>query len=183
MTETTFILVKPDAYPRADDVLSCLAVLLSATLRGSVSFVGRESLVLTRDQVRNVWGQAMLTKMTQDYAGRFVDFMTSGPCLIVFLAGDDAVSRVRSVVGATDAHRQKKPPHPTLRSLFGDLSDDAPVYRNAVHAPDSPEAVAEEAAFLLPATWPRYFSFGARRRDLALEFVEADPFRIRIRRD
>ena len=68
-----------------------------------------------------------------------VTFMTSGPALALALERDDAVPRLREVIGATDPAEAKPG---TVRKLFAESKE-----RNAIHASDSPENAAREVAF------------------------------------
>jgi len=68
-----------------------------------------------------------------------VAFMTSGPCVPMALERDDAVSYLRTVIGATDP-REAAPG--TVRALYAESKE-----RNAVHASDSEENARREVAF------------------------------------
>ena len=72
-----------------------------------------------------------------------VTFMTSGPCLPMALEREDAVTRLREVIGATDP-REAAPG--TVRALYAESKE-----RNAIHASDSPENAAREVAFFFAA--------------------------------
>jgi len=71
-----------------------------------------------------------------------VTFMTSGPALALALERDDAVARLREVIGATDPAEAKPG---TVRKLYAESKE-----RNAIHASDSPENAAREVAFFFP---------------------------------
>jgi nucleoside-diphosphate kinase len=71
-----------------------------------------------------------------------VTFMTSGPCMPLALERDDAVARLREVIGATDPAEAKTG---TIRKLYAQSKE-----RNAIHASDSPENAAREVAFFFP---------------------------------
>jgi len=71
-----------------------------------------------------------------------VTFMTSGPGLALALERDDAVTRLREVIGATDPAEAKPG---TVRKLYAESKE-----RNAIHASDSPETAAREVAFFFP---------------------------------
>ena len=71
-----------------------------------------------------------------------VTFMTSGPALALALERDDAVMRLRDVIGATDPAEAKPG---TVRKLFAESKE-----RNAIHASDSPDNAAREIAFFFP---------------------------------
>jgi nucleoside-diphosphate kinase len=68
-----------------------------------------------------------------------VTFMTSGPGLALALERDDAVARLREVIGATDPAEAKPG---TVRKLYAESKE-----RNAIHASDAPETAARELAF------------------------------------
>lgn len=68
-----------------------------------------------------------------------VAFMTSGPCLPVILEKDDAVTALRTAIGATDPAEADAG---TVRKLFAESKE-----RNAIHASDSDENAAREARF------------------------------------
>jgi nucleoside-diphosphate kinase len=71
-----------------------------------------------------------------------VDFMTSGPCLPMALEREDAVTHMRTVIGATDPAEAAAG---TVRKLFAESKG-----RNAIHASDSPENARREVAFFFP---------------------------------
>ena len=73
-----------------------------------------------------------------------VTFMSSGPALALALDRDDAVTRLRDVIGATDPTEAKPG---TVRKLYAESKE-----RNAIHASDSPETAARELAFFFAET-------------------------------
>ena len=68
-----------------------------------------------------------------------IEFMTSGPVVVMVLEGDDAVAKNRELMGATDP---KKADKGTIRADFADSID-----ANAVHGSDSLENAKIEIAF------------------------------------
>ena len=68
-----------------------------------------------------------------------IEFMTSGPVVVMVLEGDDAVAKNRALMGATDP---KKADKGTIRVDFADSID-----ANAVHGSDSLENAKIEIAF------------------------------------
>jgi nucleoside-diphosphate kinase len=73
-----------------------------------------------------------------------VDFMSSGPCVVIVLEGENAITRNREIMGATDP---AKAAPGTLRKLYA-----SSVGENAVHGSDSPETAAAEIAYFFRAT-------------------------------
>jgi nucleoside-diphosphate kinase len=73
-----------------------------------------------------------------------VSFMTSGPVIIQVLEGDNAVSKHRDIMGATDP---KKAAPGTIRADFA-----ASIDENAVHGSDSVENAAREISYFFRVT-------------------------------
>ena len=65
--------------------------------------------------------------------------MTSGAVIPMVLEAEDAVSKLRGVIGATDPAEADEG---TVRRLFAESKE-----RNAIHASDSDENAAVEIAF------------------------------------
>ncbi|KMQ51577.1 Nucleoside diphosphate kinase [Chitinispirillum alkaliphilum] len=70
-------------------------------------------------------------------------FMSSGPSVAMVLQGENAISRWRELMGATDP--QKAEPN-TIRNKYGSV-----VQKNACHGSDSPENALKEVSFFFPS--------------------------------
>lgn len=68
-----------------------------------------------------------------------VEFMTSGPVIVMILKHDDAVNEFRRLIGATDPEKAEQG---TVRKNFG-----VSVKMNAVHGSDSDENAVRESNF------------------------------------
>jgi nucleoside-diphosphate kinase len=73
------------------------------------------------------------------FFGSLVKYMTSAPCVPMVLERDDAVSHLRTVIGATDPAEAADG---TIRKLYAESKE-----RNAIHASDSPENALREIEF------------------------------------
>jgi nucleoside-diphosphate kinase len=71
-----------------------------------------------------------------------VEFMTSGPVVLLVLEGEDAVARNREIMGATN------PANAAPGTIRKDFASD--VQRNTVHGSDSPENARIEIAYFFP---------------------------------
>jgi nucleoside-diphosphate kinase len=71
------------------------------------------------------------------------DFMSSGPCVVMVLEGENAISTVREIMGATDP---AKAAPGTIRRDFA-----SNVERNIVHGSDSPESASFEINYFFNA--------------------------------
>lgn len=72
------------------------------------------------------------------------DFMSSGPCVVMVLEGENAILRNREIMGATNPANAAEG---TLRKLYA-----ASVGENAVHGSDAPETAAVEIGYFFRGT-------------------------------
>ena len=93
-----------------------------------------------------------MTKLSQSQAEGFyavhrerpffaslVKFMTEGPVIVMALEREDAVKKLREVMGATNPANAAEG---TVRKLFAES-----IERNAIHGSDAPETAAEELKY------------------------------------
>jgi nucleoside-diphosphate kinase len=69
-------------------------------------------------------------------------FMSSGPALAMVLEGEDAIARLRKLMGATNPANADEG---TIRKLYA-----RNIEHNAVHGSDAPETAAFEIAYFFP---------------------------------
>ena len=130
--QTTLAILKPDTVA-AGNVLAHLE-------RDGFVLRGLRVIHLTRDQAEAFYA----VHRERPFFGSLVEFMTEGPVIPVALEREDAVARLREVMGATDV---AKAADGTIRKLYG-----TSIERNAIHGSDSPENAAIELAFFFPTT-------------------------------
>ena len=73
------------------------------------------------------------------FFGSLVKFMTEGPVIMMVLEADNAIEKLRKVMGATDP---AKADADTIRKQFG-----TNIERNAIHGSDGPETAAFEISY------------------------------------
>jgi nucleoside-diphosphate kinase len=112
--ERTFSIIKPDAV-KAGKAGAVIQHLIDGGLR------------------------PVAMKMVHLFFGDLVAFMTSGPCIVQVLEGENAIARNRELMGATDS---KKAAAGTIRQKFG-----TDIEKNAVHGSDAPETAKYEIGF------------------------------------
>lgn len=78
------------------------------------------------------------------FFGELTAFMSSGPCVVMVLEGDNAIKRNREIMGATNPAEAAEG---TLRQLFA-----SSIGENAVHGSDAPETAAAEIAYFFAGT-------------------------------
>lgn len=138
MDETLFM-IKPDAV-QAHKV----GAILSEVERAGFEILDLKLVRLTPKDARLFYA----VHEGKPFLGELVEFMSSGPAVPVRLRRDQAVSRLRELIGATDP-KEAKPG--TIRALHAESKG-----RNAVHASDSPESARTELQF--------FFGDGSARR-------------------
>ena len=67
------------------------------------------------------------------------DFMTSGPVVVMVLEGENAITKYREIMGATD---YREAAEGTIRKDFA-----TDIEKNVVHGSDSPETAAFEIGY------------------------------------
>ena len=133
MSERTLSIIKPDAVQKAA-IGQIIARFESAGLR----VVAMRMLSLTRDQAGAFYG----VHRERPFFADLLQFMTSGPVVVIALEGENAVAKNRELMGATDP---KQAAAGTIRADFADS-----IEANAVHGSDSPENAKTETAFFFP---------------------------------
>ena len=132
-TERTLVLVKPDALRRG----------LLGEILGRFE---RKGLVIEALELRTMDAgladQHYAEHVDKAFYPPLKEFMTGGPLAALVLSGDEVISVVRSLVGATDGRKA------AAGTIRGDLS--LSNRENLVHASDSPESAARELALWFP---------------------------------
>ena len=78
------------------------------------------------------------------FFGELVEFMTSGPVVLMVLEGENPILKNRELMGATDP---KKAAPGTIRADFS-----ASIGENTVHGSDAPETAAFETGWFFAGT-------------------------------
>jgi nucleoside-diphosphate kinase len=128
--ERTFGIVKPDAVEKG-----AVGGVVDMIEKAGLKIVGLRMLRMSDAQARAFYA----VHKERPFFGDLVKFMTSGPCVVMAIDGEEAVRRYREVMGPTDS---TKAPAGTIRSRFG-----TNIERNAVHGSDGPDTAKAEVAF------------------------------------
>ena len=129
MTERTFSIIKPDAT-RRNLTGKINAVIEDAGLR----IVAQRRIRMSKAQAETFYE----IHKERPFYGELVEFMTSAPVVVQVLEGDNAVTKYREVMGATNPAQAADG---TIRKLFAES-----VGENSVHGSDSPENATIEIA-------------------------------------
>ena len=133
MTERTFSIIKPDAVKagKTGDILARLE-------KAGFKLVAARLRHLTRGEAEGFYH----VHRQRPFFGSLVDFMASGPCLTMVLERDNAIARLRELMGATDP---AKAAAGTIRKDFAES-----IEANAIHGSDAPETARFEIGYFFP---------------------------------
>src|SRR5919202_5183243 len=127
--ERTFSIIKPDATKR--NLTGAInAVIEKAGLR----IVAQKRIRMTREHAETFYA----VHRERPFFGELVEFMTSGPVVVQVLEGENAVSRYREIMGATNPENAAPG---TIRKQFA-----RSVGENTVHGSDSVDNARIEIA-------------------------------------
>lgn len=127
--EKTFSIIKPNAVKK-----NALGDIISMFESNGLKVAAAKLTVIPKAKCEEFYAE----HKARPFFGELVDFMTSGPVLLMCLSGENAVLKNREIMGATDP---KKATVGTVRAKFGDSMGE-----NAVHGSDSPASAERELA-------------------------------------
>ncbi len=131
----TFAIIKPDAVQNGH-AGKIVAHLQDAGFR----VLGMKLTQISLPQAQKFYA----VHRERGFYGELVEFMSSGPSVVLALEAENAVARWREVIGATDPAEAAEG---TIRKLYAESKG-----RNAVHGSDSDENAAIEIAFFFSGT-------------------------------
>ncbi|WP_248319946.1 MULTISPECIES: nucleoside-diphosphate kinase [unclassified Caballeronia] len=131
--ERTLSIIKPDAVAK-----NVIGQIYSRFENAGLKIIASRMVHLSRADAEKFYAVHAARPFFKD----LVEFMVSGPVMIQVLEGENAISKNRDLMGATDP---KKADKGTIRADFADSID-----ANAVHGSDAPETARHEIAFFFP---------------------------------
>ena len=127
--ELTFSIIKPNAVKK-----NAIGDIIHMFESSGLKIAAAKLTVLSRKKCEEFYAE----HKERPFFGELVDFMTSGPVMLMALSGENAVAKNREIMGATDP---KKAAAGTVRAKHGDSMGE-----NAVHGSDSPASAERELA-------------------------------------
>jgi nucleoside-diphosphate kinase len=132
--ERTLAIIKPDAVAAGHT-----GPIIERIEAAGFQIRAMRMVRLTRPQAEGFYA----VHRERPFFGQLAQFMSSGPAIVLALDGPDAISRWRTVMGATNPANADAG---TIRKDFG-----TSIERNATHGSDAPETAAFEIGFFFPA--------------------------------
>ncbi len=128
--ERTFSIIKPDATRRN------LTGAINAKLEeAGLRIVAQKRIHMTKEQA----GKFYEVHAERPFYDELCEFMSSAPVVVQVLEGENAISKNREVMGATNPADAAAG---TIRAEFAES-----VGENSVHGSDAPETAAQEIAY------------------------------------
>ena len=132
--ERTLTIIKPDAVAKG-----VIGRIISRFEEAGLTIVAARLVHLTAAQAAGFY----VVHRDRPFYASLCAFMTQGPCLPMVLEGDNAIARLRELMGATNP-AQAAPG--TIRRDFA-----SSIEANAVHGSDSPASATFEIPYFFAA--------------------------------
>ena len=128
--EMTLAIVKPDAVQR-----NLIGEVIRRIEQSGLQIAAGRFLQLSKSDAEGFYA----VHRERPFFGSLVEYMCSGPVMVIALEGDNAIKRWRDLMGATDP---AKADPGTIRKDLGQS-----VEANATHGSDAPETARNEIAY------------------------------------
>lgn len=133
--QKTLSIIKPDAVKK-----NVIGKIIDRFESKGLTVIAAKMLHLSKETAQEFYA----IHKERPFFNDLIDFMISGPVLVMTLEGENAVLENRNIMGETDP-KQAAPG--TIRADFADSID-----ANAVHGSDSIENAKNEIAFFFDAS-------------------------------
>ncbi len=125
--ETTLSIVKPDGVEN-----NVIGEVIKRYECSNLEVIALKMIHMSKKQAEGFY----IVHKDRPFYSSLTDFMSSGPCVVMVLKGDNATSRVREIIGATN------PEEAVEGTIRKDFATD--IEKNTVHGSDSQESAKFE---------------------------------------
>ena len=132
--QRTLTIIKPDAVAKG-----VAGQIIARFEKAGLRVLAAKLIHLTAAQA----GGFYIVHKDRPFFRSLADFMTSGPCIPMVLEGENAIQRLRDLMGTTDP---AKAAPGTIRREFA-----ASIEANVIHGSDSLQSAAFEIPYFFPA--------------------------------
>ena len=130
MIERTLSIIKPDGVSRG-----LIGTVIDRLEKEGLKVAAMKMIRMTKEQAKGFYK----VHEAKPFYESVTDFMSSGPCVVMILEGEDCIARYRTLMGATNF---KEAAEGTIRRDFG-----TDIEKNVVHGSDSPETASYEIGY------------------------------------
>lgn len=127
--ELTFSIIKPNAVKK-----NAIGDIINHFETNGLKIAAAKLTLLSREKCEEFYAE----HKERPFFGELVEFMTSGPVMLMALSGEGAIAKNRELMGATNPAEAAPG---TIRAKHADS-----VGENAVHGSDSPASAERELA-------------------------------------
>lgn len=128
--EKTLSIVKPDGISK-----NVIGEVISRFEKNGIKVVGLRMIHMSKEQAEGFY----FVHRERPFFTSLTDFMSSGPAVVMVLEGENAISKVREIMGATNPDEAAEG---TIRKDFA-----SNIEQNIVHGSDSPESAEYEIGY------------------------------------
>jgi nucleoside-diphosphate kinase len=128
--EQTLSIIKPDGVEK-----NLIGEIYSRFEKAGLQIIAARMMHLSKEQAEGFYA----VHKERPFYNDLVSYMTSGPVVVQVLEGEDAISRHREIMGATNPDDAAPG---TIRKDFA-----ASIEENVVHGSDGPDTAAQEISF------------------------------------
>lgn len=128
--ERTFAIIKPDAFKAGN-----AGKILARIYEEGFTIVALKKLYMSKVEAAGFYA----VHDGKPFFPELIEFMSSGPCIVMVLEAEGAIKKWRDLMGATDP---EKAAEGTLRRQFGTF-----VGENATHGSDATDTAAFEIGY------------------------------------
>jgi nucleoside-diphosphate kinase len=128
--QKTLAIIKPDGVSR-----SLIGDVVQRIEQNQLQIAAMKMVWMTRRQAEGFYA----VHREKPFFRSLTDFMSSGPCVVMVLQGEDAIVRWRDLMGATN---YKEAQEGTIRREFA-----TDIEKNVVHGSDATDTAAFEVAY------------------------------------
>ncbi len=134
MEERTLSIIKPDGVSR-----NLIGAVVKRLEEAGLNILAMKMIRMSKEQAKGFYkvheGKPFYESVT--------DFMSSGPCVVMALEGEDVIKRYRKLMGATN---YKEAEEGTIRREFA-----TDIEKNVVHGSDSEDNARSEINYFFNA--------------------------------
>jgi nucleoside-diphosphate kinase len=128
--EKTLSIIKPDGVAR-----NIIGKVIDRFEQHGIQIAAMKMIHMTKAQAEGFYA----VHKERPFFGSLTDFMSSGPCIVMVLTGENVIQKNRDIMGATN---YKEAAEGTIRRDFATDNE-----KNVVHGSDSPASAAFEISY------------------------------------
>ena len=128
--EKTLVIIKPDAVSK-----NLIGEIICRFERNGLRVAALKKIKMSKDEAKGFY----IVHKDRPFYDSLTDFMSEGPIVVMVLEGENAIQKVRKIMGATNPAQAEEG---TIRKDFAEN-----IERNAVHGSDSAQSAAYEIPY------------------------------------